>query len=137
VKQKVFFDGQIYDAYSLFVELIQKAKKKIILIDGYVDVQTLNILSKKKKNVSVVIYTQRKTKLTKIDITNFNSQYPTLELNYTNAFHDRFLLLDDQIAYHIGASLKDAGKKCFGMNRIEDMEIIKNILLRLKSNTGE
>lgn len=88
--QKVFFDGQIYDAFSLIVSLIQKAEKEIILIDGYVDVGTLNLLSKKKDNVNVTVYTLKRTKLSKTDVDNFNMQYPTLNVKYTNVFHDRF-----------------------------------------------
>ena len=115
--QKVFFDGQIYDAFSLIVSLIQKAEKEITLIDGYVDVGTLNLLSKKKEN--------------------FNAQYPTLEVKYTKVFHDRFLILDRGTAYHVGASLKDAGKKCFGINLIQDAGIIRDILQRLELETEE
>ena len=135
--QKVFFDGQIYDAFSLIVSLIQKAEKEITLIDGYVDVGTLNLLSKKNENVSVAIYTQKRTRLTKTDTENFNAQYPTLEVKYTKVFHDRFLILDRETAYHVGASLKDAGKKCFGINLIQDAGIIKDILQRLELETEE
>ena len=135
--QKVFFDGQIYDAFSLIVSLIQKAEKEITLIDGYVDVGTLNLLSKKNENVSVTIYTQKRTRLTKTDTENFNAQYPTLEVKYTKVFHDRFLILDRETAYHVGASLKDAGKKCFGINLIQDAGIIKDILQRLELETEE
>ena len=135
--QKVFFDGQIYDAFSLIVSLIQKAEKEIMLIDGYVDVGTLNLLSKKNENVSVTIYTQKRTRLTKTDAENFNAQYPTLEVKYTKVFHDRFLILDRETAYHVGASLKDAGKKCFGINLIQDAGIIKDILQRLELETEE
>lgn len=92
--QKVFFDGQIYDAFSLIVNLIQKANKEITLIDGYVDVGTLNLLSKKKENVAITVYTLKRTKLTKTDVRNFNAQYPTLEVKYTKVFHDRFLIID-------------------------------------------
>ena len=133
--QKVFFDGQIYDAFSLIVSLIQKAEKEITLIDGYVDVGTLNLLSKKKDNVTVTVYTLKRTKLSKTDVDNFNMQYPTLDVKYTNVFHDRFLILDRKTAYHIGASLKDAGKKCFGINLIEDAGIIRDILQRLELET--
>lgn len=129
--QKIFFDGQIYDAFSLIVALIQKADKEIILIDGYVDIGTLNLLSKKNKDVSVTIYTQKNTRLTKADIDSFNAQYPPLAVEYTNAFHDRFLILDRKIAYHIGASLKDAGKKSFGISLIQDPGIVKELLQRL------
>ena len=120
--QKIFFAGQIYDAFSLIVRLVQKAEKEITLIDGYVDVGTLNLLSKKNKNVSVTIYTQKRTRLTKTDVENFNAQYPSLEMKYTKGFHDRFFILDRETAYHVGASLKDAGKKCFGVNLIQRMQ---------------
>lgn len=132
VKQKIFFEGQIYDAFSLLVKLVGGAEKSIILIDNYVNVATLNILAKKKRNVNVCIYTMRQTKLTAADVRNFNRQYPKLEVKYTGAFHDRFLIVDGDSAYHIGASLKDAGRKCFGINQIKDGEIIKDILYRLK-----
>lgn len=135
--QKIFFDGQIYDAFSLMLNLIQKADKEITLIDGYVDIGTLNLLSKKKSDVVVTIYTQKQTKLTKADVKNFNAQYPTLKIKYTKVFHDRFLILDRTTAYHVGASLKDAGKKCFGINLIQDAGIIKDILQRLEPETEE
>lgn len=135
--QKVFFDGQIYDAFSLIVSFIQKAEKEITLIDGYVDVGTLNLLSKKNEDVSVTIYTQKRTRLTKTDAENFNAQYPTLEVKYTKEFHDRFLILDRETAYHVGSSLKDVGKKCFGINLIQDAGIIKDILQRLELETEE
>lgn len=130
-KQKVFFEGQIYDAFSLLVKLVGSAEKSIILVDNYVDVDTLNILAKKKTNVNVCIYTMRQTKLTSVDVKNFNRQYPKLEVKYTAAFHDRFLIVDGDSAYHIGASLKDAGKKCFGISQLEDADIIKGIMKRL------
>ena len=118
--QKLFFDGQIYDAFSLLIELIQKAAQEIILIDGYVDVSTLNLLAKKNSGVAVTIYTLKKTKLTAQDVAVFNAQYPQLNVKYTNVFHDRFLILDGKTVYHIGASLKDAGKKCFGVTLMKD-----------------
>ena len=101
--QKIFFDGQIYDAFSLLTGLIQKAEAEIILVDGYVDVGTLNILSKKKENVAVTIYTLQRTKLSQTDVDNFNAQYPKLDVKYTRAFHDRFLILDKTKAYHVVA----------------------------------
>ncbi len=110
VGQKIFFEGQIYDAFSLLVSLVGKAEQSIVLIDNYVDVGTLNILAKKKDGVDVTIYTVRRTRLASQDIANFNSQYPTLTVNYTGVFHDRFLVIDEETAYHIGASIKDAGK---------------------------
>ena len=118
--QKLFFDGQIYDAFSLLIELIQKADQEIILVDGYVDVSTLNVLAKKKSGVAVTIYTFPKTKLTAQDVAAFNAQYPQLDVKYTDVFHDRFLILDGKTVYHIGASLKDAGKKCFAVSLMKD-----------------
>ena len=118
--QKLFFDGQIYDAFSLLIELIQKAEQEIILIDGYVDVSTLNLLAKKNSGVAVTVYTFKKTKLTAQDVAVFNAQYPQLNVKYTNVFHDRVLILDGKTVYHIGASLKDAGKKCFGVTLMKD-----------------
>ncbi len=108
--QKIFFDGQIYDAFSLLVDLVSRAEKKLVLVDNYVDVGTLNILAKKKPDVEAIVYTARKTRLSETDVNNFNQQYPTLEVKYTGVFHDRFLMIDDTYAYHIGASLKDAGR---------------------------
>lgn len=131
-EQKIFYDGQIYDAFSLIASLIQKATKSIDLVDGYVDVVTLNLLAKKKKGVNVNIYTFAKTKLSQTDIKNFNAQYPTLNVKTTNSFHDRFLVLDDKTVYHIGASIKDAGKNCFGITLIQDSTMANDLINRLK-----
>lgn len=132
ISQKIFFEGQIYDAFSLFAELVSKAEKYIILIDNYVDIGTLNILAKKKDNVVVHMYTVKNTRLSETDINNFNQQYPTIEVHYTGEFHDRFLIIDETLGYHIGASLKDAGKKCFAINKIEDKMTIESIIQRLE-----
>ncbi len=136
-EQKIFFEGQIYDAFSLIVHLIQKAEKEITLIDGYVDVGTLDLLSKKREKVSVTIYTQKRNYLTEADVDKFNAQYPALEIHCTKAFHDRFLILDRKTAYHIGASLKDAGKKCFAITLIQDVGMIRDILQRLALESEE
>lgn len=130
-KQKIFFDGQVYDAFNLLVSLVQKAKKQIVLIDGYVDVSTLNILAKKSDSVNVSIWTHPRTSLTQIDINTFNAQYPQLTIEHTTAFHDRFLILDESEGYFIGASLKDAGKRSFAITRIEDAENVNGIIKRL------
>ena len=130
-EQKIFFDGQVYDAFSMIIDLIKKAKNEIILIDNYVDIDTLNILSKKNDKVNVEIYTKSNTKLNANDINKFNLQYPKLEVKYTEVFHDRFLILDKKYIYHIGASIKDVGKKCFGITLIKYEAIIKDILERL------
>ena len=130
-EQKIFYDGQIYDAFSLIASLIQKAKNKLSLVDGYVDVVTLNLLAKKNPGVDVTIYTFPRSRLTQTDINNFNSQYPTLTVKTTSAFHDRFLVIDDKDVYHIGASIKDAGKKCFGITLIQEKKIASDLIKRL------
>lgn len=132
-EQKIFFDGQIYDAFSLITSIIQKAQKEIILIDGYVDVDTLNMLAKKNAGVDVKIYTYANAQLTEKDEAKFNAQYPTLTVRKTQVFHDRFILLDRGTAYHIGASIKDAGKKCFAISLIDDPGVVTDLLNRLKT----
>ncbi|MBR1715345.1 MAG: ORF6N domain-containing protein [Treponema sp.] len=126
-KQGIFFQGQIFDAYAKFESFIQKAKSQIVLIDGYVDLTILERLAKKKKNVNVTIYTDPKTKLTTQDIQKFNAQYPTLTVQHTTKMHDRFLIIDNTVLYHIGASLKDLGKKCFAFE-VLDSSLINTIL---------
>ena len=132
VKQNVFFDGQIYDAFSFIVELIKKAKKEIILIDNYVDVNTLNILCKKNQGVDAVIATAGKGNLSTKDITKFNAQYPELSVKTTTDFHDRFLIIDKIEVYHIGASIKDAGKKSFGITKIEDEDLVNSLVNKVR-----
>ncbi len=128
--QGIFFQGQIFDAYAKFETFIQAAKKEIILIDGYVDLSVLQRLAKKQKGVNVTIYTDSKTKLTAQDVQNFNAQYPFLTLKYTTKMHDRFMIIDNKVLYHIGASLKDLGKKCFAFE-ILDASIIPAIMQNL------
>ena len=96
------------------------------------DIGTLNLLAKKKNGVGIEIHTFSNTKLTQADVSKFNSQYPTLTVKYTNAFHDRFLILDHKEAYHIGASLKDAGKKCFAITLLQEEGLLKELLVRLQ-----
>ena len=132
-EQKIFFDGQIYDAFSLITSIIQKAQKEIILIDSYVDIDTLNILAKKNVGVDVKIYTYASAQLTNRDAANFNAQYPILTVKRTQVFHDRFIILDGKTAYHIGASIKDAGKKCFGISLINDSGLVAELLKRLST----
>ncbi len=132
VTQKVFFDGQIYDAFSLFVELIEKADKNITLIDNYVNIATLNILSKRKNGVKIDIFSSpHNNQLSSRDIRRFKLQYQHLNVRTTDKFHDRFLIFDHKTCYHIGASLKDAGKKSFAISKMKDHKIIKDILERL------
>ena len=132
VKQKIFFNGQIYDAFSLMVEIVEKAEKELILIDNYVDVNTLNILGKKRKQVDVMIVTSGKGNLTKKDVTKFNSQYPKLTVKINEDFHDRFIIIDSKEVYHIGASIKDAGKKSFGITKLEEQDLIDSLLGKVR-----
>ena len=125
-KQKIFFNGEIYDSYSLIIELIKEANEKIIIIDNYIDKSILDMLVYKKENVKVELIASSHY-LTKLDITKFNQQYPNLKIKYSNIFHDRFIIIDNTL-YHLGASLKDLGKRCFGINKIEDTEYLDNIL---------
>ena len=126
-RQGIFFQGQIFDAYAKFESFIQSAKKEIVLIDGYVDLTVLERLAKKKKGVNVLLYTDSKTKITNLDVQKFNAQYPTLTLNFTSKMHDRFLIIDNSVLYHIGASLKDLAKKCFAFE-ILDSSLIPSVL---------
>ena len=128
VKQNIFFNGQIYDAFSFIIGIIIKAKKEIVLIDNYVDINTLNILCKKNNGVDIMILTGGKGTLSTKDIKIFNAQYPKLSLKFTTDFHDRFLIIDKTEVYHIGASIKDAGKKSFGITKIEDNYLIQSLL---------
>ena len=122
-KQGIFFQGQIFDAYAKFESFLSQAKSEIILIDGYVDFSVLERLAKKQNGVNVTIYTDPKTKLTTLDMQKFNAQYPALTVKHTTKMHDRFLIIDKKLVYHIGASLKDLGKKCFAF------EILDNALI--------
>jgi hypothetical protein len=126
----IFFQGQIFDAYAKFESFIQSAEQEIILIDNYIDISVLERFSKKQKDVKVTIYTDPKTKLSKQDIQKFNEQYSQLIIEHTSKAHDRFLIIDNKILYHIGASLKDLGKKCFAFE-IMDSAWIKEILKNL------
>ncbi len=128
IKQKIFFEGQVYDAYSSIIDIIKRADKKIVIIDNYIDDSILKMLSKKNINVEVIILTSSKSNIKDIDIQKFNKEYPILKIAKTNKFHDRFIIIDDKQMYHLGASIKDLGKKCFGINKIEDKEIIEKVI---------
>ena len=132
VNQNIFFDGQIFDAFSFIVGLAKRANKEIILIDNYVDINTLNIICKKNKSVDLVIMTAGKGSLSTKDITKVNAQYPKLSIKTTTDFHDRFLIIDKTEVYHIGASVKDAGKKSFGIIKIEDADLVKSLLNKVR-----
>ena len=131
-KQGVFFQGQIFDAYAKFESFIQSAKHDIILIDQYVDLSVLERFAKKQNGVLVTIYTHPQTPLTQQDLQRFNAQYPTLTIQHSTTIHDRFLIIDHTLLYHIGASLKDLGKKCFAFEIMEDSI---RLIPKLLSNT--
>lgn len=128
--QGVFYRGQIFDAYAKFQSFIAQAQTEIILIDNYVDVTVLERLATKNSGVAVTIYTSNNAKITAQDIQNFNAQYPPLTVHYTTNMHDRFLIIDHSILYHIGASLKDLGKKCFAFD-VFDASFIPDILAKI------
>ncbi|MCD6322277.1 MAG: ORF6N domain-containing protein [Clostridiales bacterium] len=128
-KQGIFYDGQVFDAYVFTADLIKSAKKSILLIDNYVDESVLQLLTKRKKNVSVNIYTRNITKVLKQDLEKHNAQHPQIEIKKFAKAHDRFLIIDDTTVYHFGASLKDLGKKWFAFSKMEmeAMEMIANL----------
>ena len=116
----VFFDGQIFDAYVLANKIIKSAKNSIVLIDNYIDESVLTMLGKNPKNVKVTLLTKNITKQLNLDVTKFNQQYQNIELKIFNFSHDRFLIIDNKDIYHLGASLKDLGKKWFAFSKIEN-----------------
>lgn len=127
--QGIFYDGQVFDAYRFVSDLIRKAKQSIVLIDNYVDDTVLTLLDKRSEGVSATIYTQRISSRFQLDVDRHNSQYPLIEIKRFNKAHDRFLLIDNEV-YHIGASIKDLGKKWFGFTLMRDItatELIKKI----------
>ena len=128
-KQGIFFDGQIFDAHKFVSDLIRKADKSIILIDNYIDDTILDLFSKKKKKVAVTILTKKITKAMSLDVKKFNSQYPSIEIKEFTKAHDRFIIIDDKDVYHIGASLKDLGKKWFAFSKLDKsaFELLENL----------
>lgn len=115
----IFFDGQIFDAYKFATDLIKTARKSLLLIDNYVDESVLLMLSKRNPGVSATIYTQKITAQLQLDLDKHNDQYPPINIRTYRNSHDRFLIVDDKEVYHIGASLKDLGKKMFAFSKLE------------------
>ena len=128
--QGIFFDGQIIDAYKFISDLIRSAEKSIILIDNYIHDSVLTILTKRKTNVKATIFTGKITKQLSLDLKKHNEQYPPVEIKELKNIHDRFLIIDNRDVYHIGASLKDLGKKVFAFSKINKQGL--KILERLK-----
>ncbi len=118
-KQGIFYNGQIFDAYTLIADIIRSAKKHIILIDNYIDDTVFKQFSKRNTAVNVVIYTKTISEMLKLDLQKYNAQYPKIELKKLTTAHDRFLIIDSKTVYHFGASLKDAGKKWFAFSKLD------------------
>ncbi|MDY5996370.1 MAG: ORF6N domain-containing protein [Bacilli bacterium] len=123
----IFYEGQIYDSYSLLIDILNKAKKEIIIIDNYAGKKLFDII--KDINIKVKIYTENIDNISK---EKYEKQYNNLEIINTNIFHDRFIIIDNKILYHSGASFKDLGKKCFAITKMEDNNILKELLNKLK-----
>jgi len=129
--QGIFFEGQIFDAYVFVADIIKKAKTDIILIDNYVDETVLTLLAKRPKNVNSTIYTKSISKQLQLDLAKHNSQYPPINLKTFAQSHDRFLMIDQKELYHLGASLKDLGKKWFAFSKMDSLTA--DVLAKLKS----
>ncbi len=129
-QQGIFYDGQIFDAYSFVADLIRSAKRSLVLIDNYVDDSVLMLFTKRKKEVDCTMYTKKISRALQLDLEKHNSQYPAIHIQEWNFSHDRFLLIDHKELYHIGASLKDLGKKWVGFSRMD--WLTQDILARLK-----
>ena len=123
---EVFFNGQIYDAYSAIMKIFESASNELIIIDNYADRKVLDMIS--KLNTKVYIVTKAKSLLTTLDINNYMKQYSNLEVRYSNSYHDRFFIVDRKIVYHCGASINHAGAKVFAINNIEEISLIKTII---------
>ncbi len=117
-KQGIFFDGQVFNAYRFISDKIREAKKRIIIFDNYANDEVLTLIDKRNTGVTAIIYTKHIDRQLQLDINRHNKQYPNIEVEVFDRTHDRFLCIDD-IVYHIGASLKDLGKKWFGFNKME------------------
>lgn len=126
---EIYFNGQIFDAYSKIHEIFKTAKKKIIVIDGYADNTILDII--KRLNFEVVIITKRDNLLTKQDIAKYNKQYHNLKVIYDNTFHDRYFIIDNEIVYHCGASINRIGYKTFSINLISDEEVCNSLISKV------
>ena len=123
----IFFEGQIYDAYSLMIKIFEKALSSIIIIDNYIDKNILDILSKTNRKVTFIT-----NKYNNVDYEKYKEQYNNVTLVVNNSFHDRFIILDKKILYHSGASFKDLGKKCFAITKIESKELLDSLLDKLE-----
>ena len=125
----IFFEEEIYDAYSLLIDILSKAKDEIIIIDNYASKELFDILKDIKINIKIVT-----KNINDILIKKYNKQYNNIEIIYNDSFHDRFIIIDRKTLYHSGASFKDLGNKCFGINKIEDKEYLKRIITKIEGD---
>lgn len=126
----IFFEGQIYDAYSLLLDILNKSKKEIIIIDNYVGKELLDVLKDINKNIIII-----SKNITEELIKKYSKQYKNIKFISNNSFHDRFIIIDKKELYHCGSSFKDLGKKCFAINKIEDKDYLNRILEETKKST--
>lgn len=127
---EIYFDGQIYDAYSKLIDIMSVAEEELVIIDAYADKSVLDMI--RKINVPVLLITKNNNLLRKIDLKKYNNQYNNLKVVYTNTFHDRYLILDKRNVYHCGASLNYAGSKTFSINKIEDDIVINSLIKKIE-----
>jgi hypothetical protein len=126
---EIYFNGQIYDAYSKIIDIFREAKEELIIIDAYADKKTLDII--KNLKVKVILIINERSKITKLDIEKYNEQYNNLEIIYDNTYHDRYFILDKKEVYHSGTSINNAGSKTFSINKLEDDAVIQGLLQNL------
>ena len=130
IVNEIYFNGQIYDAYSKILSIIKESQEELTIIDNYADITILDMIS--KVNIPVTLITTKNNYLTKIDIEKYNSQYNNLKIIYNNTFHDRYLILDNKIIYHMGSSINHAGSKTFSINKLEDEVVITSLIKEIK-----
>lgn len=135
-QQGIFFNGQIFDAYAFVLKLIRKAKESLILIDNYIDETVLTTFDERNKGVEVVIVTKEKAEKLQLLLGKHNQQYAPIRITQSNIFHDRFLIIDEEDVYHIGASIKDLGKKCFAFSKMEAAFFVQKLLDTIKTTEG-
>ena len=132
IKNEIYFEGQMYDAYSKKLDILFIAKEELIIIDSYADKYVLDMISKVTIPVTIVLST--KSRLSNLDIDKYNQEYSNLALIYNDTFHDRFIIIDKTIMYHLGTSINNAGTKTFAINKIEDKRIINMILIEVNNS---
>ena len=135
IVNEIYFNGQIYDAYSKIIDILRTAKEQIIIIDGYTDKSTLDII--RNINVKIILITKRKSNLNATDINKYNKQYHNLKIIYNETFHDRYIIIDNNIVYHCGASINHAGSRTFSINILEDGIVKHNLINNINKLINE